>query len=110
MRCAFRPETRVCHRHLQRRGASASLGVRSRGCVRCDRSSIRRPRHRSCTGTLELWCEIGQCTVMLEKTLDYCDTYTSCAASVEVTLCSLPNTGHIFYQKPVNFDVPKVAW
>jgi polyhydroxybutyrate depolymerase len=61
-------------------------------------------------GTLELWRKIDQCTGESQKTLEYCDTYTSCAAGVEVPLCSLPNTGHILYQNPVNFDVPKVAW
>jgi hypothetical protein len=61
-------------------------------------------------GTLELRRTIDQCTAESQKTLEYCDTYTGCAAGVEVTLCSLPNTRHILYQNPVDFDVPKVTW
>jgi polyhydroxybutyrate depolymerase len=61
-------------------------------------------------GTLDLWKGIDQCTGSVETTRQYCETYSSCAAGVEVTLCSLPNTGHILYTNTVGFSVPEVAW
>jgi hypothetical protein len=38
------------------------------------------------------------------------DAYASCMGGVEVTLCSLPGTGHILYDSGVGFSVPDVAW
>ncbi len=61
-------------------------------------------------GTLELWKEINECTGTVEPTLQYCETYSSCSAGTEVTLCSLPNTGHDTYANGVGFSVPDVAW
>jgi hypothetical protein len=46
----------------------------------------------------------------VQTTLQYCETYTSCKAGVEVTLCSLPGTGHILYDNSLGFSVPDVAW
>jgi poly(3-hydroxybutyrate) depolymerase len=40
----------------------------------------------------------------------YCETYSTCAAGVEITLCSLPNTGHDTYNNAVGMSVPDVAW
>ena len=60
--------------------------------------------------TLELWKEIDQCTGSVHTSSEYCQTYSSCGAGVEVSLCSLPNTGHGLYQNPVGFDVPEIAW
>jgi polyhydroxybutyrate depolymerase len=60
--------------------------------------------------TLELWKGIDQCTGAAETTREYCETYARCADGVEVTLCSLPNTGHILYDNALGFDVPEVAW
>jgi polyhydroxybutyrate depolymerase len=61
-------------------------------------------------GTLELWRDINQCTGTVQPTLQYCETYSSCSAGTEVTLCSLPNTGHDTYANGVGFSVPDVAW
>jgi polyhydroxybutyrate depolymerase len=61
-------------------------------------------------GTLELWKKIDECTGPIEKRREYCETYTMCKAGVEVTLCSLPNTGHILYNNSLSFNVPEVAW
>jgi polyhydroxybutyrate depolymerase len=61
-------------------------------------------------GTLDLWKKIDQCTGSVQTTLQYCETYSTCAAGVEVTLCSLPNTGHDTYNNAVGMKVPDVAW
>ena len=61
-------------------------------------------------GTLELWKKIDGCTGPVQKSLQYCETYTGCMAGVEVTLCSLPGVGHILYDNPLDFDVPNIAW
>ncbi|MBN1652304.1 MAG: hypothetical protein JXA30_00860 [Deltaproteobacteria bacterium] len=61
-------------------------------------------------GTLDLWKEINQCTGSVQTGHQYCETYSSCSAGVEVTLCSLPNTGHILYNNALGFSVPDVAW
>jgi polyhydroxybutyrate depolymerase len=60
--------------------------------------------------TLELWKEIDQCSGTADTSRQYCETYASCSAGVEISLCSLPNTGHGLYQNPVGFNVPEVAW
>lgn len=61
-------------------------------------------------GTLELWKNINGCMGAPSTTLDHCETYTQCSAGVEVTLCSLPNTGHILYTNSLDFSVPDNAW
>ncbi len=61
-------------------------------------------------GTLELWKEIDGCTGAAQTSREHCETYSSCSDGVEVTLCSLPGTGHGLYENPVGFDVPAVAW
>jgi poly(3-hydroxybutyrate) depolymerase len=61
-------------------------------------------------GTLELWKEINECTGSVQTTRQYCETYSSCAAGVEITLCSLPDTGHDTYNNAVGMSVPDVAW
>jgi poly(3-hydroxybutyrate) depolymerase len=61
-------------------------------------------------GTLELWKKIDQCTGAVQTSRQYCETYSTCAAGVEVTLCSLPNTGHDTYNNAVAMSVPDVAW
>jgi polyhydroxybutyrate depolymerase len=61
-------------------------------------------------GTFELWKKINNCTGPIEKKREYCETHTQCAGGVEVTLCALPNVGHILYDNALNFDVPEVAW
>lgn len=61
-------------------------------------------------GTLDLWKKIDGCTGTVAQTLEYCETYSACAAGVEITLCSLPGTGHILYQNSLGFDVPNTAW
>jgi polyhydroxybutyrate depolymerase len=62
-------------------------------------------------GTLDLWKGIDQCTGMPDSTKhQYCETYDHCAGGVEVTLCSLPNTGHILYTNSLGFSVPDVVW
>jgi polyhydroxybutyrate depolymerase len=60
--------------------------------------------------TFELWKAIDQCTGAVDTTREHCETYASCADGVEVTLCSLPNTGHILYDNALGFDVPALAW
>jgi polyhydroxybutyrate depolymerase len=60
--------------------------------------------------TLDLWKKIDQCTGSVTTTHQYCESYTSCAAGVEITLCSLPNTGHDTYNNAVGLSVPDVAW
>lgn len=46
----------------------------------------------------------------MQSSLQYCERYTGCAGNVEVTLCSLPGTGHVLYVNPLDFDVPASAW
>ena len=61
-------------------------------------------------GSLDLWKKIDQCTGAETTTHQYCESYTSCAAGVEITLCSLPNTSHDTYNNAVGMSVPDVAW
>jgi polyhydroxybutyrate depolymerase len=61
-------------------------------------------------GTLDLWKKIDQCTGSEATSGQYCESYTSCAAGVEIILCSLPNTGHDTYNNAVGMSVPDVAW
>jgi len=60
--------------------------------------------------SLDLWKQIDQCTGSEVTTHTYCESYTTCAAGVEDTLCSLPNTGHDTYNNAVGLSVPDVAW
>lgn len=60
--------------------------------------------------TLQLWKNIDRCTSPVDTSREHCETYTGCADGVEVTLCSLPNTGHILYDNALGFDVAKTAW
>ena len=60
--------------------------------------------------SLDLWKQIDQCMGSEVTTHTYCESYTSCAAGVETTLCSLPNTGHDTYNNAVSMSVPDVAW
>jgi polyhydroxybutyrate depolymerase len=61
-------------------------------------------------GTLMLWKGIDGCTGDPDTSKQYCETYTQCQGGVEVTLCSLPNTGHVLYQNSLGFNVPDEAW
>ncbi len=61
-------------------------------------------------GTLDLWKTINKCTGSPAQQGDYCETYATCDAGVEVTLCSLPRTGHILYDNALSFDVAGNAW
>jgi poly(3-hydroxybutyrate) depolymerase len=60
--------------------------------------------------TVDLWKKIDQCTGSVETSRQYCETYSPCSAGVEITLCSLPNTGHDVYNNAVAFSVPDIAW
>lgn len=60
--------------------------------------------------SLELWKGIDQCTGSPTTTHQYCQSYTTCSAGVENTLCSLPDTGHDTYNNAVKMSVPDVAW
>jgi polyhydroxybutyrate depolymerase len=61
-------------------------------------------------GSFELWRTVDHCTGSKETNHEYCETYAGCADGVEVSLCSLPGTGHILYMNTLNFHVPDVAW
>jgi polyhydroxybutyrate depolymerase len=61
-------------------------------------------------GTLMLWKDIDGCTGDVDTSKPYCETYSNCKDGVEVTLCSLPNTGHILYSNSLGFNVPDEAW
>jgi len=61
-------------------------------------------------GTLMLWKGINGCTGEPDTSKQYCETYTQCQGGVEVTLCSLPNTGHILYENSLGYNVPDEAW
>jgi polyhydroxybutyrate depolymerase len=61
-------------------------------------------------GTFELWRDIDGCTGEPETNHEYCQTHSACSAGVEVTLCTLPNVGHILYTNNLGFDVPDVAF
>ncbi|HKP57519.1 MAG TPA: PHB depolymerase family esterase, partial [Polyangiales bacterium] len=61
-------------------------------------------------GTLMLWKDIDGCMGSVQTSKQYCETYNSCQGGVEITLCSLPNTGHILYNNSLGFSVPDVAW
>lgn len=60
--------------------------------------------------TLERWAMIDECSGTPETTLEVCESYTQCAAGVEVTLCSIPGGSHVLYSNPSNFDVAAAAW
>ncbi len=60
--------------------------------------------------TLELWKGINGCTSPPNTEREHCETFAGCRDGVEVTLCSLPGTGHILYDNALNFDVAAVAW
>ena len=60
--------------------------------------------------TLQLWKEINRCTSQVDTSREHCETYSGCAGGVEVTLCSLPSTGHILYDNALGFDVVGTAW
>jgi polyhydroxybutyrate depolymerase len=57
-----------------------------------------------------LWKNIDGCTGEPDTSKKYCETYSQCQGGVEVTLCSLPGTGHILYQNSLGFSVPDEAW
>jgi polyhydroxybutyrate depolymerase len=60
--------------------------------------------------TLERWKTIDMCTgasVAMDK---LCETYTTCAQGVEVSLCSIPGADHVLYTNSQNFNVAHVAW
>jgi polyhydroxybutyrate depolymerase len=61
-------------------------------------------------GTLMLWKDINGCTGAVDTSKEYCETYSNCQGGTEVTLCSLPNTGHILYNNSLGFNVPDEAW
>ena len=61
-------------------------------------------------GTLDLWKAIDQCTGSETTSHQYCESYLSCSAGVEITLCSLPGTGHDTYNNAVGLSVPDIAW
>ncbi len=61
-------------------------------------------------GSLELWRMISGCTGTPAMTETYCETYQQCAQGVEVTLCTLPNVGHVPYDNPLDFDVADASW
>ena len=61
-------------------------------------------------GTLALWKSINGCTGNPVSKRPYCETYENCQAGTEVTLCSLPGTGHLLYSNSLGFSVPDVAW
>jgi polyhydroxybutyrate depolymerase len=61
-------------------------------------------------GTLMLWKDIDGCTGEPDTSKQYCETYSQCQGGVEVTLCSLPGTGHVLYQNSLGFNVPDEAW
>lgn len=60
--------------------------------------------------TLERWRMIDECAGSAQPTLELCETYTECAAGVEVTLCSIPGGGHVLYTNPSAFDIAGTAW
>ena len=61
-------------------------------------------------GTLELWKTINGCVGAASTALEHCESYTQCNEGVGVTLCSLPNTGHILYTNNLDFSVADNAW
>ena len=46
-------------------------------------------------GTFEKWAELNQCTGTPTAGMGGCQTYTTCAAGVEVTLCTAQGGGHV---------------
>jgi polyhydroxybutyrate depolymerase len=46
-------------------------------------------------GTFEKWAELNQCTGSPQAADGGCQTYTQCAAGVEVTLCTAQGGGHV---------------
>jgi polyhydroxybutyrate depolymerase len=60
--------------------------------------------------TLERWRMIDMCTGPSTMMDSVCETYTTCAAGVEVSLCSIPGADHVLYTNPKNVNVPKIAW
>jgi polyhydroxybutyrate depolymerase len=61
-------------------------------------------------GTFELWREINGCSGSPEIDHEYCQTHAECAQGVEVTLCTLPDVGHVLYSNALGFSVPDVAY
>jgi polyhydroxybutyrate depolymerase len=60
--------------------------------------------------TLERWRMIDECSGAVESVLDVCETYATCKAGTEVTLCSITGGGHVLYDNPLDFDVAATAW
>ena len=61
-------------------------------------------------GSFELWKNVNQCSGTPAMTVKLCETYSQCASSVEVTLCTLPGVGHSPYQNELDFDIAQVSW
>ena len=53
---------------------------------------------------------IDHCTGTPATTEMYCETDSQCSDAVEVTLCTLPNIGHVPYGNSLGFDVAEAAW
>jgi polyhydroxybutyrate depolymerase len=60
--------------------------------------------------TLEKWRTIDMCTGTTMMTDKLCETYSTCAAGVEVSLCSIPGADHVLYKNSQGLDVAKVSW
>jgi polyhydroxybutyrate depolymerase len=64
----------------------------------------------SAMADFDMWKDIDGCSGMPMSTHQYCQTYTGCKAGTEVTLCSLPNAGHVVYDDKAEISVPDVTW
>jgi polyhydroxybutyrate depolymerase len=64
----------------------------------------------SAMADFDMWKDIDGCTGSSTMTHTYCETYTQCMEGTEVTLCSLPMSGHVVYDDDAEINVPDVAW
>ena len=60
--------------------------------------------------TLEKWKTLDACSGVAEKMDEFCETYSTCAQGSAVSLCSAPDTDHIFYWNPPGLNVAQIAW
>lgn len=61
-------------------------------------------------GSFELYRKLNQCTGTPVTSVKYCETYKTCAAGTEVTLCTLPGVGHAPYVNNIGVDIAQTSW
>lgn len=58
-------------------------------------------------GTFKRWAELNECTGTPTATSGGCETYTTCKAGVEVTLCTTQGGGHVTGDAKIGWEMLK---